>query len=257
MSPEALLSSPVTFILCTYTTIEYPLTLHRAAEANYNAKVDIDKLRCPNCGRIQSYTEMISKIMTCKNDRCHKKKIHYQKAQRNTTDFLKRLERSTRRKSIKIDEIREERRSSLTAGCLEKSQQQKLLMKKVSKNGQDFMSRMEKDVSARQSKLSRHIELMDESLNKAHTFKPTVNIPGHLIRNRKGGLSSLAVPARRYIQTFEERLEEMERKHGKKTKGSKKRSPIESLWNQESSSSAPRRKYDEAKMKKKFQKSYM
>jgi hypothetical protein len=119
---------------------------------------------------------------------------------------------------------------------------------------------MEKDISARHKKTSRLTDLIDESLREAHTFKPILQIPEHLIRNRKGGISSLAVPARRYIQTFDERLEESERKQGKKrsTKSNSKRGPIESLWRQGPSTVQKREKeYDEAKTKKKFQHSYM
>lgn len=128
-------------------------------------------------------------------------------------------------------------------------------MRKVSKNGCDFMARMEKDVTARQTKLSRHVELIDESLQKSYTFKPSVNIPEHLIRNRKSGVESLAVPARRYTQTFEERLEEIERKQQKTNvmiKSKKGRAPIETPWQQNKGKA-----YDEHKMKKAFQKSYM
>ena len=204
-----------------------------SAEAQYNAKVDIDKLRCPNCGRIQSYTESVANSMTCTTEGCKKKKINYQKTQRKTKDFLERLERSKQRKSAKVNEILLERRSSLSAQYLEKSQLQKQLINKISSNGQDFITRMQRDVNARQTKMSRHVELMDESLNKAHSFKPMIHIPEHLICNRKGGLASLAAPARRYTQTFEERLEECERKQGKNMILSKnKRAPIESLWGQ-------------------------
>ena len=116
---------------------------------------------------------------------------------------------------------------------MQKSQLQKQLINKISSNGQDFITRMQRDVNARQTKMSRHVELMDESLNKAHSFKPMIHIPEHLICNRKGGLASLAAPARRYTQTFEERLEECERKQGKNMVLSKnKRAPIESLWGQ-------------------------
>jgi hypothetical protein len=249
-----------------YCLFLYLLTLivdsppSRAAQAAYDAKIDTDKLHCPKCGRIQSYIEMVSKSMICHSESCNKQKIHYKKTVRRTQDFFERQERSSQRRSIKIDEILSERRSSLLSQCLERSRQQQELMRKVSNNGQDFMTRMEKDISARHKKTSRLTDLIDESLRKAHTFKPILQIPEHLIRNRKGGISSLAVPARRYIQTFDERLEESERKQGKKrsTKSNSKRGPIESLWRQGPSTVQKREKeYDEAKTKKKFQHSYM
>jgi len=225
------------------------------AEEEYNKKVDLDKMRCPQCGRTQSYSEMITKSMTCTSDSCRRKKVAYQKNRRKTKDFLERLERSNTRRSSKINEVLQERRSSLASQCLEKSKQQQALMRKVSKNGCDFMARMEKDIAARQTKLSRHVELIDESLQKSYTFKPSVNIPEHLIRNRKSGVESLAVPARRYTQTFEERLEEIERKQQKTNvmiKSKKGRAPIETPWQQNKGKA-----YDEHKMKKAFQKSYM
>lgn len=181
--------------------------------------------------------------MACTGDRCRRKKVVYQKTQRKTKDFLERLERSNTRRSSKINEVLQERRSSLASQCLKKSKQQQALMRKVSKNGCDFMARMEKDIAARQTKLSRHIELIDESLQKSYSFKPSVNVPEHLIRNRKSGVESLAVPARRYTQTFEERLQEIERKQKTTVmiKNKKGRAPIETPWQQH----------------KAFQKSYM
>lgn len=179
----------------------------------------------------RTYSEWSAKSMICQNDECSKKKIVYGKTQLKTKDFLERLERSNQRKSIKINEILIERRTSLISQCLEKSQLQKELIHKVSKNGQNFMARMEKDIHARHRKASRQIELIDEALSKKHPFKPKLTIPDHLIQNRKGGLSSLAAPAPRYTQTFDERLEECKKKQGMMTRPkSKKREPIESLW---------------------------
>lgn len=221
------------------------------AEAEYDSKVDIDKLHCPNCGRIQSYSEVIGKSMNCKTDKCSKKKVQYQKkAQCNSEAFLARLERSTQRRGAKIDEIKAERRSSLTSQCNVKSRTQKALMKKV--GAENFIHRMQKDIQARQTKISRHVELMDESLQKAHSFKPNIHISDQLIRNRKGGISALSAPSRRYTLSFEERLEECERKQGNRgatQNNTKSRAPIECPWG--------KKKYSEAKMKKQFQKAYM
>ncbi|KAL3764871.1 hypothetical protein ACHAWO_006719 [Cyclotella atomus] len=219
-----------------------------AAEAKYNSKVDIDKLRCPTCGRIQSYSEFIGKSLNCKTDKCSKKKVQYQKKTQVNT-FLTRLERSTQRRSSKVDEIRAERRSSLSSQCKGKSRTQKALMKKVATEG--FMDRMQKDIHVRQTKISRHVELMDESLRKAHSFKPDIKIPDYLISNRKGGIVSLSAPPRRYTQSFEERLEECDRKQGNGAtqKNTKSRAPIECLWS--------KKKYDEGKTKKRFQEAYI
>lgn len=224
------------------------LSVLYTAEAKYNSKVDIDKLRCPTCGRIQSYSEFIGKSLNCKNDKCSKKKVQYQKKTQVNT-FLTRLERSTQRRSSKVDEIRAERRSSLSTQCKGKSRTQKALMKKVATEG--FMDRMQKDIHVRQTKISRHVELMDESLRKAHSFKPDIKIPDHLISNRKGGIVSLSAPPRRYTQSFEERLEECDRKQGNGAtqKNTKSRAPIEFLWS--------KMKYDEGKTKKRFQKAYI
>jgi hypothetical protein len=225
---------------------------HKAAEAQYDA---LPKLKCPKCGRQQSYNEMITKTMTCASDSCNKNKVTYQKTRAKLSDFLERLDRSTQRRHIKINEIKSERRSSMTSQTLQQSSRQKELINKVSKNGQDFMTRMEEDVNKRNNKMTHLEELMDESLSQTCTFKPTLNISNHLIRNRKGGLASLAVPARRYTQDFDERLEECEERQRRNNRRSvvESKKPIESLWGHSRAS----KKIDEDKMKKRFQKSYM
>ncbi len=230
--------------------------LNRAvAEVLYQAQVN--KKRCPNCGTIQSFDEMMDGRNECANDRC-KNYIYQYPAYFILSNFEKRMQRSSNRRAQVLNKIEEERRISLSQ-THEKSRLQQHLLNKISEGGNDFITRMKKDVEKRKDKIDRLEEISLEIQSKVCTFKPRLNIKQHLIQNRKGGISELAAPIRRHEASTKTRTKT-------KTKRKKKRrKPLESPWQQSnrskhsvsSSSGSKTKSYNEESMKKKFQRMIM
>ena len=232
-----------------------------AAEALYDAKVD--KKKCPKCGTTQSFDEMAEGRNKCPNDGC--KNICYQYPNRFVLkNFEKRMQRSQDRRILVLDGIREEQRISISQPSFQKSRRQKELLDKVSKEGKDFIGRMERDVGKRKDKIYQLEEMGLEIEKKVCTFQPKLNVKEHLIQARKGGLSSLAAPLRRNTEEYP--LVGKTRK--KKTK-KKRRKPLESPWQQsnqkknstkqsyKSGNGQKKNSYNEELIRSKFQKMIM
>lgn len=228
-----------------------------AAEALYQAQVN--KKRCPNCGTQQSFDEVMDGRNECQNDRC--KKFAYQyPAYFVLSKFEKRMQRSSNRRAEIMGKIEEERRISYSQ-THEKSRLQQHLLNKISNGGNDFITRMKKDVEKRKDKIDRLEEISLEIQSKVCTFKPKLNIKEHLIQNRKGGISELAAPIRRNEAPMNTRSNNTKAKKKKR-----RRKPLESPWNQSnrsrkqstvSSSGSKPKSYNEESLRKKFQKMIM
>ncbi|KAL9186088.1 hypothetical protein ACHAXT_005326 [Thalassiosira profunda] len=216
-----------------------------AAEAQYNA--GSDKKRCPSCGTVQSYDEMVGGSNICRKDACHKAKRSYEPRKRFVLkDFEERQQRSSQRRSSTVERIHEERRSSIIGTSQRRSRRQKELIEKIST--EDFNSRMAKDIEARRSKIQNIQSQRMDQLNNDYTFKPKLNVPEHLIRNRKGGWDSLSAPLRRYTEEYQPPPSRRKKTRKKK----KSRKPLASPWE-----SQPKRKVDEQRMKSRFQRAIM
>eukprot|EP00569_Conticribra_weissflogii_P012455 CAMPEP_0171376794 /NCGR_PEP_ID=MMETSP0879-20121228/19485_1 /TAXON_ID=67004 /ORGANISM="Thalassiosira weissflogii, Strain CCMP1336" /LENGTH=406 /DNA_ID=CAMNT_0011886739 /DNA_START=63 /DNA_END=1279 /DNA_ORIENTATION=- len=194
-----------------------------AAEALYQAQVD--KKRCPNCGTQQSFDEVMDGRNECQNDRCKKYAYQYP-AYFVLSNFEKRIQRSSNRRAEVLGKIEEERRISCSQ-THEKSRLQQHLLNKISNGGNDFITRMKKDVEKRKDKIDRLEEISLEIQSKVCTFKPKLNIKEHLIQNRKGGVSELAAPIRR-----NEALVKTRTNNAKSKKKKRRRKPLESPWHQ-------------------------
>lgn len=191
-----------------------------AAKSIYDANTD--KKLCKNCGTIQSYEEMIQGRLNCTNDRCVKLKSTYQLPKKfRLKQFEDRMKRSEQRRNFVLEQIEAERSIS----CVKKSRRQRELIDKVSRGGNNFQTRMEKDIAEREMKLN-HIGETD--VKKTYTFQPKLYVSEHLIRNRKGGLDSLTQPQKRYTEGYIA-PEPGRRKKSKKKKG---RKPLVSPWQQ-------------------------
>ena len=217
--------------------------IRAAAEALYDASTD--KKKCHNCGSTQSYDEMISGSDICQSDKCRNKKHSYKPPRSFSLKELQRsTERSSQRRSLVIDRIQEERRSSIVQTRQRRSLRQVELQEKVAKEGLDFNARMQKDIEARKSKI-QHIEQtkMEILLSKEYTFKPKLKIAEHLIRTRKGGWDSLAAPQRRYTEEYQPPPSRAKKKKRRRMK------PLESPWQS--------REVDDDKLRHKFRSKIM
>ena len=195
-----------------------------AAEALYVARVD--KKVCSNCGTVQSYDEMDEERTKCQNDGCKNGKHYYQPPTLFVLKkFEQRMERSTQRRSLILDRVEEERRSSIIHTSQRMSRRQKALQEKVSKEGNDFNTRMTNDIEARKKKIHHLAEHRVELLSKEYTFAPKLNVAERLIRHRKGGWDSLAKPLRRYTEEYQPPKESR-----KKKKKRRRKKPLESAW---------------------------
>ena len=180
---------------------------------------------------------------TCKNDKC--RKHEYQPPRQfNLKDFEQRMKRSAQRRSLKEQKIHEERRSSIIDTCQRRSRRQTELIEKASK--EDFHTRMAKDIEARTKKIQTMEQTARALLEREHSFKPKLNVPEHLIRNRKGGFDNLSAPLRRYTEGYQPPADDVVRNTKKRRRTKMK--PLETPWG----SSQPRKKVDEDRLKKQF-----
>ena len=215
-----------------------------AAEARYDARAD--KKVCSRCGAAQSYDEMAEGKTRCPRATCQDGGSYQPPAKFDLAIFKQRMERSRQRRSLVLDRVEEERRSSIERTCQKKTQRQRALQEKVSRGeGNDFEARMHRDIAQRKEKIRHLAEHRVELLSKEYTFTPKLNVKEELLRHRKGGWESLATPLRRHTEEY--RPPHEEGRGTKKRRRRRRRRP-----------GAPRQKdLDENKLRQSFQRQIM
>mmetsp|Transcript_14112 Transcript_14112/g.24071 ORF Transcript_14112/g.24071 Transcript_14112/m.24071 type:complete len:105 (-) Transcript_14112:406-720(-) len=104
---------------------------------------------------------------------------------------------------------------------------------------------MARDIEARKEKIEHLAKHQIELMSKEYTFTPKLNVAEHLIRNRRGGISELSKPLRRYTEEYQPPKDEIKIKRKRRRK-----KPLESPWQSS-------KNIDEDKMRKKFQQMIM
>lgn len=118
------------------------------------------------------------------------------------------MKRSTQRRSLILDRIENEHKSSILSTAPKMSHRQKELKEMASL--EDFSVRTANDIRKRGEKLANLEQTAREILEKEHNFKPNLNVAEHLIKNRKSGLDHLAQPSRRYTEEYQPPDDEIE-----------------------------------------------
>ena len=113
------------------------------------------KLQCKACGSYQTLEENLANDLKCKSERCRGKGNMYSKPGKFIlAKFEERLQRSSMQRSLRIEEIKEERKSTLDPQ-ITRSKKQLELQAKSSRNGGSFEERMQRDLQRRKERLSK------------------------------------------------------------------------------------------------------
>ena len=131
----------------------------------------MNKRKCPRCGNIQNFEEVMEERDVCPIDG-----IKYSlSCTFELRKFEKRMFHSRCKRQQTVDQIREERILILTKA--KKSQRQRVLMEKeaLKSSGEDFLKRMRDDLHRRKDRVdSLRKKLRDEEYRK-YSFKPVAH----------------------------------------------------------------------------------
>lgn len=179
------------------------------AKAQYDAKVD--KKICPSCGTVQLFEDMTKGTMECRNERCKAgKHLYLLPRQFKLGSFEDRMKRSAQRRKLVLDRIEDEQRSIVSRAASQKTSRIQQELKAKIKD--DFESRMVSDIRERKEKLaSKTVAAWKEN---EYPYKPNLNVPEQLIKNRQGGIEYLSTPSSRYTEEYQppdDEIEQMKR----------------------------------------------
>ena len=176
-----------------------------AAKAQYDAKVD--KKVCRSCGTGQSFEEMTKGRMECRNDQCKAGKHQYlPPSQFKLGSFEERMKRSAQRRKLILDRIQDEQKSIISKAASQKTSRIQQELKAKIKD--DFESRMISDIRERKEKLAT--KTVRALVENKYPYKPNLNVPEQLIKNRKGGIDYLSTPSSRYTEEYQPPFDEIE-----------------------------------------------
>jgi len=180
-----------------------------AAKAQYDAKVD--KKVCPSCGNGQLFEEMTKGRMECRNEQCKAGKHQYlPPRQFKLGSFEERMKRSAQRRKLILDRIQDEQKSIISKAASQKTSRIQQELKTKIKD--DFESRMISDIRERKEKLAT--KTVRALVENKYPYKPNLNVPEKLIKNRKGGIDYLSTPSSRYTKEYQppdDEIEQMKR----------------------------------------------
>jgi hypothetical protein len=180
-----------------------------AAKAQYEAKVD--KKVCPSCGTVQSFEEMTKGRMDCRNEQCKSGKHQYlPPRQFKLGSFEERMKRSAQRRKLILDRIEDEQKSIVSKAASQKTSRIQQELKAKIKD--DFESRTINDIRQRKEKLAT--KTVRAMLENEYPYKPNLNVPEQLIKNRQGGIEYLSTPSSRYTEEYQppdDEIEQMKR----------------------------------------------
>lgn len=180
-----------------------------AAKAQYDAKVD--KKICPSCGTVQSFDDMTKGRMECRNERCKASKhLYLPPRQFKLGSFEERMKRSAQRRKLILDRIEDEQRSIVRRAASQKTSRIQQELK--SKIKDDFESRMVSDIREREEKLAS--KTVRAALENQYPYKPNLNVPEQMIKNRRCGIEYLSTPSSRYTKEYQppdDEIEQMKR----------------------------------------------